>query len=1407
MLTGMDTASAYLPWDRRLALAHGLELPRSAAGAVLFVDISGSTALTNLLVQRYGPRRGVDELTRRLNAVYTALIAEVERFGGSVIGFSGDGITCWYAAESPFLALATSSLAGAACRAIASAFAIHAAMATPPSQEVGRGDTTALAVKTAIAAGVTQRFCVGDPDIQLIDVLAGATVDRMAAAEQMAQKGELLLDAVTAQQLGDAITVAAWRTDASGAHFAVVKQLNQPVPPVALVSSADSLSASAVRRWVLPSVYRRLQDEQSRFLAELRPATALFLRFTGLDYDQDPDAGFRLDAYISWVQKVVNRYEGALIQLTTGDKGSYLYAAFGAPIAHDDDNQRALAAALELRTPPAHLSFVATTQIGISQGMMRTGAYGSPTRRTYGVLSDETILAARLMGQAQPGQILVSDSVAIAVSESFDLIDAGLLKLKGWEKPQAAYAVQGRRQPVADLLHSPFSAPLVGRAAELAALTPALERALQGKGSIVRIEGGAGVGKSHLAAAFARQGAGRGLRVVRAVCQSTSQDVAYSAAGQIFRALLHLTVDRAVDEQIAQVEMSLQALNPAWLVRMPLLGDLLNLAIPDNLTTAAFEPRLRQEALVTLAVELVLALARHEPLLLLFEDIHWMDEASQSLLLALARMVADAPVLLLLVQRPPLREEDRFLADVAALPGQLHLVLGELSGEGLAELVRHRLQGEVEPLALALIQAQTQGNPFFAEELVDALRDGGQLLYGLAGWCLSPNLMEALRNADCLEERAGTWHLAADAPLSAVEMGLPSTVQGIVLSRLDRLPEQAKLTLKVASVIGGVFEYGVLAQAHPLRIAEAQLAEQMTLLLARDFARLETPAPRLSYTFKHNITQEVAYQTLLEDQRQELHLSVAQVLEQLYADRIDDLAFHYVRGDLERRPIRDKALYYLDAAGQRAKREYANETALSYFNRALALEARWPWLKAKIEVLHILGRREEQQETLALLEAAPNAPAFDTALLWGEFYEAISEYEQAQSALQQALDLAHSHRDAEGEARCLARLGLIAWSQGEFDAAERVYIDALAVLGDEDRFRDEEAEIRRGLGLVYRQQGKYEEAEAQFERYLSLNQILDNRPGEAKALAMLGHVEFIRRNVDAALAHYRQARAIYESVGDRAGVGSCLLSIGLGLRSIGDYAQAEELLRASLQIHESTNDRWWHLRSWNELGILYMVVGLFEQAQLCLVQGLELSRAIGDESGEAYVLCNLGQVQRELGNLDEARRSLQAGLTLAQAQSDVNLAAICYSDLALVALRARRYHEAIRCAQTSLSKFRALELEFSTTADLGTLAAAHLDLGNYVQALDYAHQAIELLDKYQREGPDYPQRDYWVCYQVFQALGELSRAEDALRSAHQLLMAQANQITDPRMRNAYLHNLQHNRQILDAVNGRGEAQE
>ena len=215
------------------------------------------------------------------------------------------------------------------------------------------GKPIALSVKAAVATGPARRFIVGDPEILLIDVMAGRTLARMAAGARMAAKGEVVVDLNTATNLAQTIHAVDWRTsEATAERFAVLRRLNVPVAPRPWPVMA-TLEDTVVRPWLIQAVYERVLAGQGEFLTELRPAVALFIRFEGIDYDADEAAAKKLNDFVSWVQRVLARYKGFLIDVSIGDKGSYLYCAFGAPIAHENDTWRALTVALEVRTPPA----------------------------------------------------------------------------------------------------------------------------------------------------------------------------------------------------------------------------------------------------------------------------------------------------------------------------------------------------------------------------------------------------------------------------------------------------------------------------------------------------------------------------------------------------------------------------------------------------------------------------------------------------------------------------------------------------------------------------------------------------------------------------------------------------------------------------------------------------------------------------------------------------------------------------------------------------------------------------------------------------------------------------------------------------------------------------------------------
>ena len=436
-----DTAAAYLPMDRRQAVARGFALPESSIGTVLVADISGFTPLTESFARELGLQRGAEEVTRVINQVYAVLIEHAHQHGGSVVGFGGDAITCWFAGES-------------SRPAVACGLAMQGSM--PQFAEIAApgGMVITIEVKVALASGPARRLLVGDPTGQVMDVLAGSLLADLARAERQAKRGEVVATSAVIAML-DGKSIVSESRDAG--NYVVITGLRDVVAPAPWPEiPADALKADQVRAWLPPAVYEKVKSGHGAFLAELRPAASLFLRFGGIDYDRDPDAWSKLDAFARWVQSVVQRWDGALLQMAIGDKGSSFNIAFGAPVAHYDDATRAVRAALALQAPPVELAFVTNIGLGLAHGPIRAGAYGSPAQRAYTVIGDKTNLAARLMMAAAPNTVLCDDAVHLATREQIDFESLGVIQVKGKSEPVNVYRPLAERadHPPAESHHA-----------------------------------------------------------------------------------------------------------------------------------------------------------------------------------------------------------------------------------------------------------------------------------------------------------------------------------------------------------------------------------------------------------------------------------------------------------------------------------------------------------------------------------------------------------------------------------------------------------------------------------------------------------------------------------------------------------------------------------------------------------------------------------------------------------------------------------------------------------------------------------------------------------------------------------------------------------------------------------------
>ena len=891
VIAARDEPEAYIARDRRWSLATRSTMLDRVRGAGLFADISGFTPLTEALANELGSQRGSEELTANLDRVFHAVIAEVDAYGGDVIYFSGDAITCWLDGDD-------------GVRATAAALAIQAAMDRVGTIVTPNGTTVRLAVKVAVAVGAARRFVVGDPTIQLIDVLAGRLVDDLADAEHHAEKGDVVLDQSAVGSLGDRVRIRERRTDEdSHRSFAVVESLKMEVARQA-AEEPPPLDDALVRPWLLPAVWDRIRTGGGEFLAELRPAYPVFLRFGGIDYDDDDGAIQKLDRFVQRAQQIMAGYGGNVLQLTLGDKGAYLYGVFGSPTAHEDDAARAAAATLELRDLE-RTSDVTGIQIGIGHGRLRSGTYGHRMRRTFVCLGDAVNLAARLMSKAPEGSIYVSDDVRSDAGDAYIWEDLPPLALKGKALPVRAHALTGSLER-ASHRKLRFELPLIGRTTELELLEQALEQSLDGRSSIVGIAAEAGMGKSRLVAEFVRSARRRGLFVGFGECQSFGATTPYLAWREIWRRLLHLDDDLSDEWQVARIDELLTAIDPLLAARAPLLGGLVGLDIPDSELTATFDAKLRKTSLEDLLGEMLRARAASEPLVLVLEDCHWIDELSRDLLGALARVAASLPVMVVLAYRP-IGEPGGGLG-LERLPSFVEIALDQLGEADAAALIASKLrqtvgeESEASPALITLVTERSGGNPFYIEELVSFVAGQG---------------------IDLTDERA----------VRNVE--LPESLHSLILSRIDTVGEEPRRTLKVASVVGRVFEAPVLRGAYPELGELETVTDHLGRLRESDLVNLDREAEQ-AWMFKHLATQEVAYESLPFAVRAMLHGRVGDYIERAAGDsvdqRLDLLAHHYWHSDDQ-----PKKVDYLRRAALAAQASYANAAAIDYFERLVPL--------------------------------------------------------------------------------------------------------------------------------------------------------------------------------------------------------------------------------------------------------------------------------------------------------------------------------------------------------------------------------------------------------------------------------------------------------------------------------------
>jgi class 3 adenylate cyclase/tetratricopeptide (TPR) repeat protein len=1047
--------------------------------------------------------------------------------------------------------------------------------------------------------------------------------------------------------------------------------------------------ARAPRSYTPPYLAEKILTSKTALAGERKQVTVLFADLkdsTELIRGLDPEAAQQLlDPAIHCMMDAVHRFEGTVNQVL----GDGIMALFGAPIAHEDHALRACYAALAMQAA------MQTTTEGVrrSQGLelrMRVGlnagevvvrAIGNDLHMDYSAVGETTVLAARMEQMATPGSIRLTAGTLGLVEGLVRVHALGPVPVKGLVEPGEVFELLGA-SPLRQRLQAAAARGLtrfVGRQHELDALHQALAQAAAGHGQVVALVGEAGVGKSRLAYEFVHAHPTQGWLVLESASVSYGKATPYFPVLDLLKRYCHLdepddprTVRAKVTGQVLTLDEALQDTIPALLSLLEVL--------PDDSPFHTLDPPQRRQRLLAALKRVLLRESQVQPLLLVFEDLHWIDAETQALLDSLVESLPTARLLLLVNYRPEYHHgwgRKTFYTQLRVDP---------LPPASADELLQALLGDDpsLAPLTQLLI-ARTEGNPFFLEESVRTLVETGVLVGAPGAYCLA-------------------------RPLE--ELQVPATVQAVLAARIDRLPPEEKRLLQTAAVIGDEIPLPLLETIAEL--PEAALHHGLAHLQAAEFLYETRLFPEQEYTFTHALTHEVAYGSLLLERRRVLHARLVEVIEALtperVAEQVERLAHHALRGE-----VWAKAVTYCQQAGARARDRAAFREAVGSFEQALQAldhlpedgDTRGPAIELRLALGNALGTQGEHRRHLALLgEAEALARALDDRARLGRVLAAMAnvlritgDHDGAITACQQGLALAAALGDSALQEHASHHLGQAYFAIGDFGrAAELLRRNVEAAERESGRpSTDVRIESRVWLARTLSDLGAFAEGRRHGEEALRLATLAGRGTTPIMAHRDLGSLYLAQGDLEHAIRVLGQGLALCRASGYRGGM---LRAIAAALGSA--YALQGRLAEGRALLEEAISES---LRTGGLRGLAYRVAWLSEVCRLAgrreeawqhARQALDLARQHKERGNEALALHQLGVVQAHTDppDVERAETRYQQAIALADELGMRPLQAHCHLGLGALYGKVGRQDQARAELSTAIELYRSMDMTF-----------------------------------------------------------------------------------------------------------------
>jgi class 3 adenylate cyclase/tetratricopeptide (TPR) repeat protein len=1083
-----------------------------------------------------------------------------------------------------------------------------------------------------------------------------------------------------------------------------------PVPLEPFASSSATAPPTPLS-YTPPHLTEKILDARHNLEGERKQVTVLFADIkdsTELIRDLDPEAAQQLlDPALHRMMDSVHRYEGTVNQVL----GDGIMALFGAPIAHEDHALRACYAALAMQATMrdyteevrrAH-GLELRIRVGLNSGEVVVRAIGNDLHMDYSAVGQTTHLAARMEQLATPGSIRQTAATLRLVEGLVQVNALGPIPVKGLTEPVEVFELVGA-SAVRRRLQAAVARGLtrfVGRETEIAALAQALARAGTGHGQIVAAVGEAGVGKSRLTYEFVHSHSAQGWLVLEAASVSYGKATPYFPVVDLLKRYMHVEDGDEPRTVRAKVTGHLLTLDEALQEAIPALLALLD-ALPADSPFLALDPPQRRQRTLAALKRVLLRESQVQPLLLVFEDLHWIDSETQALLDSLVDSLPTAHLLLSVNYRP------EYQHGWGSKTYYTQLRLDPLPPASADELLQALLGDDTSlaPLTQLLI-TRTEGNPFFLEESVRTLVETGVLVGEPGAYRLAPPAGAATRGRPEMGNRRGLPQ--------PIDIQVPGTVQAVLAARIDRLPAEEKQLLQTAAIIGNEVPFPLLQAI--AEVPEEELHRGLSRLQAAEFLYETRLFPEREYTFKHALTHEVTYSSLLQERRRALHARIVEVLERLagerVAEQVERLAHHALRGG-----VWEKAMAYFRQAGEKAMARSAHREAVGYLEQALSAlshlsetrDARGQAIDLRLALSSALQPLSDWGRILAYLcEAEALASALDDPRRLGQVSIRLSRnfyfrgaYDQSRAAGQRALALAMADGDVVLQAQANQRLGLPYGTQGDYRRA----IDCLRLSvaffeGARARERFGQFFLPAVLSHAHlawwdAELGMFAEGRAFGDEGLLIAEAVAH-PGSLMIASWgIGLLALRQGDISRALPLLERALSICQEADLPAYVPRVAAALGAAYTLCGRVGDAVPLLTQAIEQTAATELIVFQALCGLSLGDAQVLTGRLEEAHVLADRVLMHTREHQERGNEAYALRLLGDIaaRREPPESALAEDYYQQALTMANELGMRPLVAHCHLRLGNLYLKSRRRDEAYAELSTAIELYRAMEMTF-----------------------------------------------------------------------------------------------------------------